>query len=407
MPDTGDTVPIFATKALLLLFINKDSAVIKIIKGKLFMSYFENVKKNFGFGCMRLPMKDGEVNMQEFSQMVDMFMDQGFNYFDTAHVYIGGKSETAIREAVSKRYPREKFILTDKLTSSFFNTEDEIRPFFNSQLAACGVDYFDFYLMHAQNKSRFEKYKRCRAYEQALRLKAEGKIKHFGISFHDTAEVLDEILFQYPQIEVVQIQFNYLDYDDPAVQARSCYDVCRKHGKPIIVMEPVRGGNLVNLPDKAGEIFNDLHGGSPASYAIRFAAGFDGIFMVLSGMSNLEQMKDNLSYMKEFRPLDEAEQKVVTEVCGIIKAAHLIPCTACRYCTDGCPKNISIPDLFSCMNSRQVYHDWNSSLYYDVYTKNNGKASDCIGCGQCERACPQHLPVRKLLENVARKFESK
>ena len=280
MPDTGDTVPIFATKALLLLFINKDSAVIKIIKGKLFMSYFENVKKNFGFGCMRLPMKDGEVNMQEFSQMVDMFMDQGFNYFDTAHVYIGGKSETAIREAVSKRYPREKFILTDKLTSSFFNTEDEIRPFFNSQLAACGVDYFDFYLMHAQNKSRFEKYKRCRAYEQALRLKAEGKIKHFGISFHDTAEVLDEILFQYPQIEVVQIQFNYLDYDDPAVQARSCYDVCRKHGKPIIVMEPVRGGNLVNLPDKAGEIFNDLHGGSPASYAIRFAAGFDGIFMV-------------------------------------------------------------------------------------------------------------------------------
>lgn len=155
------------------------------------MSYFENVKKNFGFGCMRLPMKDGEVNMQEFSQMVDMFMDQGFNYFDTAHVYIGGKSETAIREAVSKRYPREKFILTDKLTSSFFNTEDEIRPFFNSQLAACGVDYFDFYLMHAQNKSRFEKYKRCRAYEQALRLKAEGKIKHFGISFHDTAEVLD------------------------------------------------------------------------------------------------------------------------------------------------------------------------------------------------------------------------
>ena len=202
-------------------------------------------------------------------------------------------------------------MLTDKLTGPYFQCEADIRPFFETQLAACGVEYFDFYLMHAQSKSIFEKFKQCRAYETALELKKEGKIKHFGISFHDTAEVLDEILTTYPQVEVVQIQLNYVDFDDPAVQSEKCYQVCRKHGKPVIVMEPVKGGNLVNLPEKAKRILDDLHGGSPASYAIRYAAGFDGVRMVLSGMSNLAQMQDNLSYMKEFQPLSEVEQKAV------------------------------------------------------------------------------------------------
>lgn len=370
------------------------------------MTGFENIKKNFGFGCMRLPMDGEKVDYTEFCKMVDLFMAEGFNYFDTARVYIGGQSETAIRDCIVKRYPRESFILTNKLSTSLFNKEEEIRPLFEKQLESCGTDYFDFYLMHAQSKSIFEKYKKCRAYEQALEFKKEGRIKHMGISFHDTADVLDEILTEYPQVEVVQIQLNYVDFDDPAVQARKCYEVCRKHGKPVIVMEPVKGGNLVNLPADAKKVLEDLHGGSPASYAIRFAAGFDGIMMVLSGMSNIDQMQDNLSYMKDFKPLDEAEQAAIARVCEIFRSMHLIPCTACRYCTDGCPKRISIPDLFSCLNAKQIYHDWNADYYYnEVFTKHRGKASDCIKCGKCEHSCPQHLPIRKLLEDVANEFD--
>ncbi len=370
------------------------------------MSAFENVKKNFGFGCMRLPMKDGEVDREEMCRMVDAFLDAGFNYFDTAHGYLGGKSELAVRDCLTTRYPRESYLLADKLTASFFQSEADIRPFFESQLKACGVDYFDFYLMHAQNHENFEKYKACRAYETAFDLKAEGKVRHVGLSFHDTADVLDNILSTYPQVEFVQIQLNYLDFDDVAVQSRLCYEVCRKHGKPVIVMEPVKGGTLVNLPATARTVLDDLHGGSPAGYAIRFAAGFEGIFMVLSGMSNMEQMLDNLSYMKDFRPLDEAERAAVSRVCDILHNQHLIACTACRYCIDGCPRHISIPDLFACMNAKQLSHDWNPDYYYEnVYTAKGGKASDCIACGKCEKVCPQGLPIRKLLGEVAAEFE--
>lgn len=367
---------------------------------------FENVHKNFGFGCMRLPMKGSEVDYAEFERMVDAFLAEGFNYFDTAHGYLSGKSETALRDCLVKRHPRESFILTDKLTEPYFQKEEDIRPFFESQLKACGVEYFDFYLMHAQSRENFEKFRRCRAYETAFDLKKEGKVRHVGISFHDTAEMLERILTQYPQIEVVQIQFNYLDYEDPAVQSRKCYEVCRKHGKPVIVMEPVKGGNLVNLPEDAKAVYARLGTASPAIYAIRFAAGFEGMFMVLSGMSNMAQMQDNLSYMKNFRPLDEAERTAVGEVRDILRSMRLIPCTACRYCTDGCPKHISIPDLFSCMNAKVGYHDWSAGFFYrEVFTKNNGKASDCIGCGKCEKSCPQHLPIRSLLKDVAREFE--
>lgn len=367
---------------------------------------FENVKKNFGFGCMRLPMKGGEVDHAEFCRMIDMFLENGFNYFDTAHGYLDGKSETAIRECLVKRYPREKYVLTDKLTDFFFKKEEDVRPFFEEQLRICGVDYFDFYLMHAQTEEKFEMFKRCRAYEQAFEFKKEGKVKHVGISFHDKAEVLDRILTEYPQIEAVQIQFNYVDYDDPAVQSRLCYEVCRKHGKPVIVMEPVKGGNLVNLPDEAKPYFAALGDASAASYAIRFAAGFDGIFMVLSGMSDLMQMRDNISFMKDFKPLDEREMQAVANVCAAIKGMNLIACTACRYCVAGCPKHISIPDLFACMNTKNIYHDRNADYYYNqVHTVSGGKASDCIACGKCEAACPQHLSIRALLKDVANAFE--
>lgn len=232
--------------------------------------------------------------------MVDTILEQGFNYFDIAHGYLNGKSELALKECLTSRHKREEYILTDKLTMPYFNKQEDIRPFFESQLEACGVEYFDFYLMHAQSKDIFAHFKKCHAYETALELKEEGKIRHFGISFHDKAEVLEEILKEYPQIEVIQIQFNYVDYEDPAVESRKCYEVCRKYNKPAIIMEPVKGGNLVNLPEDARKLLDDLHVGSTASYAVRFAASFEGVMMVLSGMSNLEQMKDNLSYMKEF-----------------------------------------------------------------------------------------------------------
>ena len=370
------------------------------------MEQMDKVKKNFGFGCMRLPMNGDQVDIAETTRMVDEFLAQGFNYFDTAHGYIGGKSELALKECLTSRYPREAYSLTDKLTDSYFKTEADIRPFFESQLETCGVDYFDFYLMHAQNADNFKKFKACRAYETAFALKAEGRIRHVGLSFHDRAEVLDQILTEYPQVEVVQIQFNYLDYDDIAVQSRKCYEVCRKHGKPVLVMEPVKGGSLVNLPEEAKKVLDDLHGGSPASYAIRFAAGFPGMMMVLSGMSNMEQMKDNLSYMHDFKPLNETELAAVNKVQEIFHKMNMIPCTACRYCVEGCPKQISIPDLFAIMNIKQLHHDWNADYYYEeVHTAPGRRASDCLKCGKCEKICPQHLPIRKLLEEVAKEFD--
>ncbi len=368
------------------------------------MPYFENVKKNFGFGCMRLPHKGPLIDYAEFNKMIDAFMEAGFNYFDTAHGYMEMRSESALKRCLTSRYPRESYILVDKLSEGFFKKESQIRPLFEKQLKACGVEYFDFYLMHAQNATNFKKYKECRAYETAFELKKEGKIRHVGLSFHDKASVLEQILTEYPEIEVVQIQFNYLDYEDQSVEGRKCYEVCRKYNKPIIVMEPVKGGSLVNLPDEAKQVLADLNGGSPASYAIRFAASFEGIFMVLSGMGNMDMITENIGFMKDFKPFTEEEYEAVRKVCKIMNAQNLIPCTACRYCVDGCPMNIPIPELFACMNDKKQFKNWNASFYYNEVHSKNGKDSDCIGCGKCETACPQHLEIRKLLKDVAKEF---
>lgn len=369
-------------------------------------TYFKEIKKNFGFGCMRLPMKNDEVDYNEFNKMIDVFLEKGFNYFDTAHGYIEGKSETAIRDCLVSRYPRDSYILTDKLSTTYFETEEEILPVFERQLAACGVDYFDFYLMHAQDTGKFEKYKRCRAYEIVLKLKEEGRIKHFGISFHDKAALLDRILSEYPQIEVVQIQFNYYDYDSENIESRKCYEVCRKHGKPVIVMEPVRGGRLTNLPIAAKSVFDNLNSGTPASYAIRFAASFDGVIMTLSGMSNMEMMLENTGFMKDFVPLSDDEHAVIKKVREILASQDIIPCTGCRYCVEGCPKHIAIPELFECLNAKKQLKSNNEDYYYkNEQIRKGGKASECIKCGKCENICPQQLKIRKLLTDVAAEFE--
>ena len=360
-----------------------------------------------GFGCMRLPMKDGTVDYDEFNKMIDYYMEQGFNYFDTAHGYLDGQSEIAIRECLAKRYPRESYVLTNKLTQPYFKSQDEIKPFFEKQLEWCGVDYFDYYLMHAQDRNTYQHFQKTNAYEECLKLKEEGKIKHLGISFHDTAEMLNKILSEHPEVEIVQIQFNYADYESASVQSKKVYEVCRKFNKPILVMEPVKGGGLVNLPDEAKKMFDDLEQSlSYASYAVRFAASFEGMFKVLSGMSNFEQLKDNVDYMKDFKPLDEREMATVLKVGELLRNMGGIPCTACRYCTAGCPMNISIPDLFSCYNTKVQFNDWNASYYYNIHTQDgHGKASDCIKCGNCENICPQHLEIRNLLEKVSKTFE--
>ena len=360
-------------------------------------SVFPEVKKNFGFGMMRLPMIGEEVDTAATSAMVDAFLNAGFNYFDTAHPYIGGKSEEAVKTCLTDRHPRESFLLANKLSGFCFEKEEDIRPLFQLQLKKCGVDYFDFYLMHAMSTKRHEMYLKTRAYDIAQELKAEGKIRHVGMSFHDTAEVLDQILTDRPEMEFVQLQLNYVDWEDHKVQSKACLEVCRKHGKPVVVMEPVKGGSLVNLPEKATALMEH----KPAAYAIRYAAGCEGVFMVLSGMSNQAQMDDNLSFMTNFAPLSNSEQEIVARVRTMYQAQHRIPCTACRYCTDGCPAGIPIPDVFACLNDKRQ----DQGEPDKAYAAFENKASACVGCGQCENVCPQHLQIRDLLQEVAAAFE--
>ena len=360
---------------------------------------FSNIKKNFGFGMMRLPMVGEDVDIPQTTKMVDAFMEAGFNYFDTAHPYIQGKSELAVKECLTSRYPRDSYVLTNKLSGFCFEKEEEIRPLFRSQLEACGVEYFDFYLHHAMSAQRHEKHTNTHAYDIVKEFKEQGKIRHIGMSFHDSAEVLDRILTDRPEIEVVQLQLNYVDWEDPNVQAHACYDVCVKHGKPVLVMEPVKGGSLVNLPENATALMTDY---SPAGYALRFCGSQDQVIMILSGMSNEEQMADNLKTMGDFKPLSDAEYEMIDKVRTVFQGLHKIPCTNCRYCVDGCPAGIPIPDLFAVFNEKKRNKEGNTA---DAdYAALEAKPSACVGCGQCEAECPQHLRIRQLLKAVDKAF---
>jgi hypothetical protein len=364
------------------------------------------MKKNFGFGCMRLPMNGDVVDRVQFKKMVAMFINEGFNYFDTAHGYISGQSEIEIRKCLTECYPRHKYILTDKLSENYFQKESDIVPFFEDQLAITGVNYFDYYLMHALNESNYAKFESCNAFNVAKELKRNGKIKHIGISFHDTAVILDKILKEHPEIEIVQIQFNYADFNDPSIQSRDVYEVCEKYNKSVIVMEPCKGGALVNLPKLAKDIF-DEDGKSYASYAIRFAASNPSVVMVLSGMSTIGQVEENLGFMKNFKPINKKEKIAIDKVKKILNNQDLIKCTDCRYCVDGCPQKISIPDLFALYNKKKQFQNCNSDFHYTANTRGKGlgKASDCIECKKCEAVCPQHLPIRKYLSEIVNNFE--
>ena len=369
---------------------------------------FEHARGRLGFGCMRLPrLEDGEIDIPQFSQMVDAFLAAGFNYFDTAHVYLEGKSEPAIRQALTSRHARDEYFLADKLTNGNFNSTERIVPLLEEELAACGVEYFDLLLMHAQSRESYAKYQRLGAYEEAYKLVRDGRVRHFGISFHDTAEILAVILTEHPEVECVQLQLNYLDWNDVSVQSRACYEVCRAHGKPVMVMEPIKGGTLATLPPAAAEALAQTCPDAPASYALRFAGGHEGVAMVLSGMGTTEQMAQNIKTFSALEPLSEEELAGLARVVDVMHEQDVVACTACRYCVEGCPRRIDIPALFACLNAKRAYGDRGQAFYYNnVHTKGRGRASDCIRCGKCERTCPQHLPIRELLQDVAAEFEA-
>ncbi len=367
--------------------------------------YFGETTPKLGFGLMRLPkLPDGRIDVEQVKQMVDEFIAAGQTYFDTAYVYDGGASELAAKEALVKRYPRDKFTLATKLCA-WMQAEDEeaAKQQFYTSLERTGAGYFDYYLLHAVQESNYKLYEEYHIWNFVKELKEKGLIKHWGFSFHATPELLDEILTAHPDAEFVQLQINYADWENPKVNSRACYEMARQHGKSIVVMEPVKGGVLANPPKEIRDIFQEENPAlSLASWGIRYAASLDGVITVLSGMSNLEQMRDNLSYMKEFKPLDESEQKAIRKVQEIIPNLKAIPCTACHYCTGGCPKKIPIPEIFAARNLQLVWGQFRNGMRdYQRAVSDAGRASDCIACGQCERACPQQLSVISLLRECA------
>ncbi len=372
--------------------------------------------KKLGFGLMRMPLldktNDADVDIDQVSQMVDMFIERGFTYFDTAWMYNGFNSENVARKALVERHPRDTFTLATKLHAGFIKSFDDRDKVFNEQLRKTGAGYFDYYLLHGIEEGLLPTYDKFDCFTWIINKKKEGLIKHAGFSYHDTPELLDELLTKHPDMEFVQLQINYLDWESEWIRARECYEVTVKHGKPVIVMEPVKGGTLARVPDEVTKLFNEKAPTmSVPSWAIRFAASLENVMVVLSGMSNLEQMENNTDYMEEFQPLTEEEKELCFKAANIINSQIAIPCTACSYCTEGCPMKIAIPKYFSLYNEDMREHleekGWtiNFSNYDNLVSNGFGKASECIGCGQCEGVCPQHLPIIKNLKDVAAHFE--
>lgn len=368
--------------------------------------------KKLGFGLMRLPLTDandkGSIDIEALKEMVDTFMEQGFTYFDTAWMYCAFKSENAVKEALTDRYPRDRYTLTTKLHASYLKTKEDRDRIFEEQRQKTGVDYFDYYLIHAIDQELYSIYNEMDCFNWLIEKKKQGFVKHIGFSYHDSAEFLDQVLTEHPEMEFVQLQMNYLDWESAEVQSRKCYEVAIKYGKPVIVMEPVKGGTLADVPAEVRESFAAYHPDlSVPSWAIRFVASLDNVAMVLSGMSDMEQLTDNISYMKEFVPMNAEETELVHKAAEMIKDSIAIPCTGCSYCTEGCPMQIAIPDLFRVYNKskRGEITDVEANEEYRQLTESGGKARECLACGQCQVACPQHLEIINYLKDVAKCME--
>ena len=361
-----------------------------------------------GFGLMRLPkLEDGSMDIEQIKQMVDLFLDKGFIYFDTAYVYDGGLSEEAARDALVRRYPRERFLLATKLNARVAENREAAEKQLQTSLERTEAGYFDFYLLHAIGSGNLPKYDEYKIWDFAARKKAEGLIKHWGFSFHDGPDLLDRLLNEHPDAEFVQLQINYADWEDSRVASRRCYEVAQAHGKPVVVMEPVKGGTLANPPQRVRDVLAAAEpDASPASWAIRFAASQQGVMTVLSGMSNLDQMRDNLKTMAGFTGFTAAQAETLEQARQALLSVDSIGCTGCRYCVDGCPMNIPIPGIFLAMNERLIFDNAASAhRRYGMVTGERGKAADCIACGQCEGACPQQLPVIELLKKCSAEFD--
>ncbi len=372
-------------------------------------------KVDFGFGCMHLPVleadKPDSFDYDKIHSLFDAFLAKGFTYFDTAYTYHGYHAEEAVRKALVERPPRDSFHLVTKLPLRDFKDYEDLERIFNEQMEHCGVEYFDYYLLHNMGTNVYEKCKKYDAFGFVAKKKAEGKIRQVGMSFHDMPELLDEILSQYGEgLDFLQLQVNYVDWEQPNVQARRCLEIAKKYGKPVTVMEPCKGGTLVNLPEEAEALLKSKRlNASNASWALRFAASQEGVTRVLSGMNSMEQVEDNTATFANFESITAEEQTIIDQVTKIIEKNTPIQCTGCAYCTHDCPKDIAIPQYFALFNSvfRTAGSFSSQAVYYNNISLKHGKAGDCIGCGQCEKACPQHLPIRQhLKEDVAAKFEA-
>ena len=374
------------------------------------MAYLGESIPKLGFGLMRLPMVGDQVDLEQTKKMVDLFLEKGFTYFDTAYGYLDGKSEEAARIALVERYPREKFQLATKLPAwAGAASKEEAQQMFWTSLKRTGAGYFDFYLMHNLGDDRTAYFEKYDIWNFLLQRKAEGLIRHLGFSFHDTAEALEALLQKYPEAEFVQLQINYADWESSTVQSRLCYETARRHGKSVIIMEPVKGGSLARLPDSVADLFRKANPtASLPSWAIRFAASLPGLVTVLSGMSTLEQVQDNTSFMEHFQPLSDEERAVVAEVQEALRKVPQIPCTGCQYCTKGCPQGVAIPGIFKAMNNYLIYNNLPGALgNYAFETRNGGKATACVACGQCESVCPQHISIIEELKRAAELLERK